>query len=68
MSNRDIFISYSRKDLKKVAAIRKNLEEATSIECWMDLEGIESGAIRFTKMPMGQVTDMDPQINGGDIT
>lgn len=49
MSNKDIFISYSRKDLKKVAAIKKILEEATSIECWMDLDSIESGAIRFTK-------------------
>ena len=45
----DIFISYSRKDLEQVKAIKSKIELATGAKCWMDLEGIESGAPRFTK-------------------
>lgn len=45
----DIFISYSRNDLKKVKAIKVELENTTHARCWMDLEGIESGVPRFTK-------------------
>ena len=41
---REIFISYSRKDLEKVKAIKSEIEKATGAECWMDLEGgITSG-------------------------
>lgn len=41
---REIFISYSRKDLDKVKAIKKEIEQSTGVECWMDLEGgIASG-------------------------
>ena len=36
----DIFISYSRKDLEKVKVIKEEIEQATSAECWMDMEGI----------------------------
>ena len=46
---REIFISYSRKDLDIVKAIKKEIERSTGTECWMDLEGIESGEPRFTK-------------------
>lgn len=46
---RVIFISYSRKDLEKVKAIKEEIEKATDTECWMDLEGIESGAQQFTQ-------------------
>ncbi|SDH26649.1 Sel1 repeat-containing protein [Prevotella communis] len=35
-----IFISYSRKDSGKVEAIKKEIEQATGVECWMDMEGI----------------------------
>lgn len=35
-----IFISYSRKDSEKVEAIKKEIEQATGVECWMDMEGI----------------------------
>lgn len=44
---REIFISYSRKDLDKVKAIKEEMEQTVGVECWMDLEGIESGSIQF---------------------
>jgi len=44
---REIFISYSRKDLEKVKSIKAEIEKVTGTECWMDLEGIESGSIQF---------------------
>lgn len=37
------FISYSRADLEVVKLIKKEIEAQTSINCWMDLDGIESG-------------------------
>ena len=46
---REVFISYSRKDLDLVKQIKKEIEEAVGIECWMDLNGIESGSPQFTK-------------------
>ena len=39
----DIFISYSRHDLKLVTKIKNELERETGSSCWMDLDGIESG-------------------------
>ena len=45
---RDIFISYSRKDLELVRSIKQEIERSTGCDCWMDLNGIESGAIQFT--------------------
>lgn len=39
----DIFISYSRKDLKKVVAIRDEIKEKIGAESWIDIKGIESG-------------------------
>lgn len=44
----DIFISYSRRDLAAVKPIKEELE-AQGFSCWMDLEGIESGAEEFTE-------------------
>ena len=37
------FISYSRKDLDIATAIKKEIETICNCECWMDMEGIESG-------------------------
>jgi hypothetical protein len=45
----DVFISYSRSDLKQVTDIKAKIEDTTGAHCWMDLEGIESGVPRFTK-------------------
>lgn len=43
----NVFISYSRKDLEVVKTIKEEIERETSAHCWMDLEGIESGAPHF---------------------
>lgn len=37
-----IFISYKRKDKKKVHHIKNKIEHITGADCWIDLEGIES--------------------------
>ena len=39
----DIFISYSRKDLKQVITIRDMIKEKLGAESWIDIKGIESG-------------------------
>ena len=39
----DVFISYSRKDLELVKGIKKEIDRLVGIDCWMDLDGIESG-------------------------
>lgn len=39
----DIFISYSRKDLQQVIAIRDELKEKLGANAWIDIKGIESG-------------------------
>lgn len=44
----DIFISYSRKDISDVKAIKEELEKH-DFSCWMDLTGIVSGTRRFSK-------------------
>lgn len=46
---REIFISYSRKNLDEVRAIKDEIERETGVECWMDLNAIESGASQFTQ-------------------
>ena len=38
----DIFISYSRKDLEKVKAIKSVIEHETGADCWRDLEDIST--------------------------
>ncbi len=38
-----VFISYSRKDIDKARAIKAEIEKRTNCQCWMDMEGIESG-------------------------
>ena len=40
----EIFISYSRKDISKAKKIKEEIEKITSVSCWMDLDGIESGS------------------------
>ena len=47
---REIFISYSRKDMRSVSEIRKNIETLTGADCWMDLEGVESGSPQFDEV------------------
>ena len=39
----DVFISYCRKDLELVKEIKAEIDRQVGIDCWMDLDGIESG-------------------------
>ena len=39
----DVFISYSRKDLELVKEIKAEIDCLVGIDCWMDLDGVESG-------------------------
>lgn len=48
-SQRDVFISYSRKNKADVMLIKDEIERVLGIKCWMDLEGIESGSREFTQ-------------------
>lgn len=41
--DREVFISYSRKDLEEVKKIKYEIDKEVGIDCWMDLNGIESG-------------------------
>ena len=38
-----IFISYKRQDKDKVLPIIEEIKQKTGVDCWIDLEGIESG-------------------------
>ena len=38
-----IFISYKRQDKDKVLPIVEEIKQKTGVDCWIDLEGIESG-------------------------
>ena len=39
----EVFISYSRKDYEIVKAVKDEIDSLVGIDCWMDLNGIESG-------------------------
>lgn len=39
----EVFISYSRKDFTLVDGVKKEIDSNVGIDCWMDLNGIESG-------------------------
>lgn len=43
MEHYDIFISYSRHDKEAVFPFVEQINKALNLECWIDLEGIESG-------------------------
>lgn len=45
----DIFISYSRRDKDAVVSIKDEIERTLGLRCWIDLEGIESGADVFSE-------------------
>ena len=45
----EVFISYSRKDYEIVRKIKAEIDQKLGIYCWMDLDGIESGA-QFKKV------------------
>lgn len=39
---KDVFISYSRRDLQQVIGIRDEMKELSRVDSWIDLKGIES--------------------------
>ena len=49
-SEKEIFISYSRKDFDRVSAIKKEIEAATGAKCWMDMEGISYDSHDFVEV------------------
>ena len=53
--NRDVFISYSRKNYDTVMEIKRQIDSATGAECWIDLKGIESGSDLFIKDIIGGI-------------
>lgn len=44
MEQKEIFISYCRNDIAIAREIKNKIEPKTSVSCWMDMEGIESGS------------------------
>ena len=40
----NVFISYSRDDLRQVEPLVKDIERRANVKCWIDWNGIESGA------------------------
>ena len=55
---KEIFISYSRKDFDKVKAIKDEIDRELGIDCWMDLDGIESGD-QFKKVIIKAINEHD---------
>ena len=53
MSER-VFISYKRVDKDRVFAIKDFIEEHSGLECWIDIEGIESDA-QFANVIIGAI-------------
>lgn len=54
---REVFISYSRKDLEEVKKIKYEIYKNVGTDCWMDLNGIESGSPQFTKDIVDGIND-----------
>lgn len=53
----EIFISYSRKDFDKVKAIKDEIDHEVEIDCWMDLDGIESGNREFEEVIVSAINN-----------
>ncbi len=58
---KEIFISYSRKDFDKVKAIKDEIDRELGIDCWMDLDGIESGE-QFKKVIIKAINEHDTML------
>lgn len=55
---KEVFISYSRKDYHKVKAIKDTIDKEVGIDCWMDIDGIESGD-QFKKVIINAINSHD---------
>lgn len=56
MEHYDIFISYKRNDKEKVFAIKNYIEKNVGVNCWIDLDGIESDA-QFANVIIKAIND-----------
>ena len=45
MNSRKVFVSYARQDKQKVFSIVRDIEKTLGIQCWLDIDGIESGEL-----------------------
>ena len=52
---RDVFISYSRKNLERVKEIKGQIDSYCKTDCWIDLKGIESGSEMFLRDIVGGI-------------
>lgn len=52
---RDVFISYSRKNMERVMEIKSQIDSQCDTECWIDLKGIESGSEMFLRDIVGGI-------------
>ena len=52
---RDVFISYSRKNLDRVKEIKALIDTQCGTDCWIDLKGIESGSEMFMRDIVGGI-------------
>lgn len=50
MNSRKVFVSYARQDKQKVFSIVQDIEKTLGIQCWLDIDGIESGELFGPKM------------------
>ncbi len=53
--SRDVFISYSRKNMAQVMEIKNQIDRTCGTECWIDLKGIESGSEMFLRDIVGGI-------------
>ena len=58
---KEIFISYSRKDFDRVKAIKDEIDREVGIDCWMDLDGVESGDL-FKKVIIKAINEHDTML------
>ena len=58
MSDKKIFISYSRKDKDLVFDIVRQIEDKVGVKCWIDVNGIESGQ-QFVDVIMGAIENCE---------
>ena len=59
---KEIFISYSRKDFDKVKAIKDEIDREVGIDCWMDLDGIESGSREYEEVIVSAINTHDTML------
>ena len=53
--NRNVFISYSRRNFDAVMEIKNQIDRTCGTECWIDLKGIESGSEMFLRDIVGGI-------------